>query len=370
MKKVLLVVTVLFIFVSLILAGCGQTSTPPASSSPPTTNAPTTPAKAIKLTFANWLPDANPMTQAYAQWSKDFETATGGRYHVEMVNNGVLAGIPQAYDAAIKGVADISETVLQDTGLPFPITDVLGLPWSHNPAQVYTKAWLPVIEKGYLNKEFTATHLIMQYPGIGEDFLSDKPVNGTADLNGFKVVIGGGPTKQDVTKNLGAVGVFGGPPDAYAMLQKGIANGIFISAMGLQEFHWDEYVKFMIEPMRMGGVAHTVVMNQDTYNKMPDDVKKILDGLNADGKYSLMAAQGFENAAQGIIKTWYDSGKGKSITWNADEVAKLNKVVAPVWTNWITAQTAKGIPAKEIIDLFYNGLKAQGIANPAVGYTP
>ena len=323
-----------------------------------------------KLVFANWLPPMNPVTKGFEEWAKDFEARTGGRYQVDVQSGGVLAGIPQSYDVVASGVADISEIITQDVEKPFPLTDIPGLPFHNQPAVTSTKAWFNnVVTKGYLDKEFSDVKLLFQFVAMGEDFLTTKPINNMADLKGLKVVIGGGPSKEKITNSVGAVGVFGGPPDAYMMLQKGIAEAVFISGLGLKEFHWDEFIHYIIEPLRVGSVIHTIAMNKNVYNSLPDDVKGILEEMNAEGQYSLKLAKGFDDIYQATLKNWLAT-EGKMIQWNEAETAKLNQVVSPIWKDWIAAQERRGVPATKVINAYYDGLKALGVASPALGYSP
>lgn len=354
MKKHLLIMLIAIMSLGLVLSGTSKSEG----------------AGPIKLVFSNWLPPMNPVSKGFEEWSRDFEARTGGRYKVDVQHGGVLAGIPQSYDVVRSGVADFSDIITQDVEKPFPLTDIPGLPFFHQPAEVYTKAWFNnVYKKGYLDKEFSDVKLVLQFVAMGEDFLSAKPVNSVADLKGLKVVIGGGPTKAKLTKSLGAVGVFGGPPDAYMMLQKGIAEAIFIAGLGLKEFHWDEFIHYIIDPLRVGSVIHTVAMNKNTYKKMPDDVKAIIEDMNAHGQYSLKMASAFENIYRSVLQTWLDEG-GTLIKWSEEEKTKLNEVAALLWKEWIETQEAKGVPARKVINEYYNGLKALGAENPALGYTP
>ena len=323
-----------------------------------------------KLTFANWLPPMNPVSKGFEEWAREFESKTGGRYKVDIQHGGVLAGIPQAYDVVVSGVADISEVITQDVEKPFPINEIPALPFFNIPADVTTKAWFnTVYKKGYLDKEFSDVKILFQFCAMGEDFLLAKPAESMADLKGRKIVIGGGPTKAKIMEYLGAVGVFGGPPDAYMMLQKGIAEGVFISGLGLKEFHWDEFIKYILDPLRVGTAIHSVVMNKNTYNKLPDDVKGILEEMNGDGQISIKLALAFENIYRSVIKDFLSSG-GELIKWDEEENAKLNRTVAPLWKEWIADREAKGYPARQALDSFYNGLKALGVENPALGYSP
>ena len=157
----------------------------------------------------------NPVSKGLEDWAREFESKTNGRYVVDLQHGGVLAPIPQAWDVLISGVADISEIICMDVEKPFPLTNIPSMPFVHTPAQVATEAWFNyVIKKGYLEEEFSDAKLLIQFVGIFEDFLSVKPVNNVSELKGLKVVVGGGPTKANLMKKVGAVGVFGGPPDA------------------------------------------------------------------------------------------------------------------------------------------------------------
>ena len=153
------------------------------------------------------------------------------------------------------------------------------------------------------------------------------------------------------------------------MLQKGIAEAVFISGLGLKEFHWDEFIHYIIEPLRVGSVIHTIAMNKNVYNSLPDDVKGILEEMNAEGQYSLKLAKGFDDIYQATLKNWLAT-EGKMIQWNEAETAKLNQVVSPIWKDWIAAQERRGVPATKVINAYYDGLKALGVASPALGYSP
>ena len=200
---------------------------------------------------------------------------------------------------------------------------------------------------------------------MGEDFLTVEPVRSVDDLKGLKIIIGGGPTKSKLVKDLGAVGVFGGPPDAYMMLQKGIVDAVFISALGLKEFHWDEYINFIIAPLRVTSAVHSVLMNKKTYNKLPTDVKKIIEEMNVDAQISIKLSAGFDSLYQPAVQKFLNDG-GEIIEWDDQKLEELNTLAKPLWTEWIERHEKNGIPAKEVIDAFYHALKAQGVENPAL----
>jgi TRAP-type C4-dicarboxylate transport system substrate-binding protein len=354
MNKRLLIVLVFIASLCLILSGYSESG-----------------AKGPKkLTFANWLPPMNPVSKGFDEWAREFEDKTGGRYEVEVVHGGVLGGPPQTYDITVSGVADICAIIAQDVQKPFPLTVIPALPFKNAPATVLSKAWINnVYKKGYLDKEWSDVKVLFQFTAAGEDFLTAKPLNKLTDLKGFKIVISGGPTKARITKDMGAVGVFGPPPEVYMMLQKGVANGVMITSLGIKDFHWDDFIKYNIDPLRIGFAAWTIAMNKDTYNNLPDDVKAILEDMNKGDRWALKQSMAFQNMYDSVVKEWLGKG-GEIIKWSDEDVKKLEKIAAPIWEEYISANEAKGVPVREVIDEVYNGLKAQGVENPALGYTP
>jgi len=309
-------------------------------------------------------------------WAKEFEEKTGGRYTVEVVHGGALAAIPEAYDVVLGGIADISNIVTQDVEKPFPMAEVTALPWRYSPMDVATEAmFFNVYKEGYLDKDYADVKILYTHVSPQDDFITINPVYNVADAKGIKMVAGGGPGKPKVMQRLGGVPVFGVPPEAYTMVQKGITDGMYISGMGLKEFHWYELVNYIIEPLRLGHVVFIVAMNMDTFNKMPDDVKAIIDEMNAEGQYNMKVAVPFQGAYEGAIEFFLAEGGtegqgGQIIEWSPEAMAELEELIAPIWEEWIAEKEAMGLPAREAVDTYYNGLKERGIEKPALGYTP
>ena len=92
-------------------------------------------------------------------------------------------------------------------------------------------------------------------------------------------------------------------------------------------------------------------MNKAAYNKLPADVKTILDNMDKDGKYSMKAATDFEALCAGTIDEWLKSGKGTLIKWSPDEVAKLNAMIAPIWDAQIKAMEDQGTPPRRLLTI-------------------
>ena len=114
-------------------------------------------------------------------------------------------------------------------------------------------------------------------------------------------------------------------------------------------------------------------MNMDAYNKLPDDVKAILEDIDKDAQFSAKLSKTTEDLTT-ITQEEFLSGKlsgpGTNIDWSDADKAKLAAAIEPFWDEWIAEKEAKGLPGKEVIDEFYYGLQDLGFENPALGYTP
>lgn len=390
MKKLFLTTLIAVLVVGLVFGGCAKPAPTPAPPTPapptpaPPTPAPPTPAppapspppaKATKLIGATWPPPTNPGSIAVEEWAKEFEKRTGGRYTVEVVHGGALAQLPETYDVVRSGMADISYVVCQSVEQPFPVAEFLSLPWLQCPHAAQNTALFELYKKGYFDKDFKDVKTLFVYPGPQEDFLTKgKPVHKLADTKGLKLTSGGGMIKSKVIQALGATPVFGVPPEIYLMLEKGIADGTMVSGMGLKEFGWWEQLDYLIDPLRVCNVTMPVFMNLDTFNRMPDDVKAIIDEMEADGYYGRLAALGYGRDTLDSINFFLsEEGGGTLITaeeWGPEAVAEVDEALAPIWKEWIADKEAMGLPAREVIDYFYNRLVEQGVNKPAVGYTP
>jgi len=241
------------------------------------------------------------------------------------------------------------------------------LPTGDSDQVVATNVWFSICQKNYFNKELADVKPVFSMLGFNEDVSTKVAVNSVAEFKGMKLVVPGG-TSVDIAQAVGAVVVSGGPPDAFELVQKGVAEGIYIGALGMKEFQWADVVHFMIMPMKFGKNVNAVAMNKDVYNKMPADVRAIVDKMFADPQYAVMAAKGQAAQYKESIDYFHNEKGGKDIDWTPAEKAKLGALIQPMWGKWVKANEAAG--GKKVLDEYYNGMKAAGVADPTPGYTP
>lgn len=366
MKKWYLGLLMAVLVIALLMVGCGGSTTTATS-----TTAAADSGKATRLVLSNWMqpPEIARFSSMFDTWAAEFEERTGGRYKVEVVHGGALASVAEAYDAVIDGIADISQVIPQDTERPFPMMEVIALPFYQVRSDIATKALHVLWKKGYFDDEFSDVKILMMNIGASsDDLLTIKPITSLKELKGMKIATGGG-SRIDVIEGLGAVPVFCPPPEVYGMLQKGIVEGIMMTGYSLYTDNTAEFVTTLVNPVRLFRISHVTCMNKDVYNKLPDDVKQIIDEMDADARLSLVGAKILADQYDESIERFL-STTGHEVTLSDEDIATLESICNRIFEEWIAEKEAKGLPGRQIVNDYYNALKELGVENPACGYKP
>jgi hypothetical protein len=110
-------------------------------------------------------------------------------------------------------------------------------------------------------------------------------------------------------------------------------------------------------------MSHVIGMNQDVFNRMPDDVKKIVDEMWQDDTYTSIVTRGFDVWYQDAV-VYFDEVGGVEIEWSEEDMATLNEIAGAIWEEEMVRLEDMGKPAREVCDALYNAIASLG-ADPA-----
>jgi len=365
MRKLFLVPFIVVLAVSLILGGCAEPAPEPTPEPAPE------PVQPIKLLMASFTSDKSFMSDGIKAFASDLEEKTDGRVIAEFSWSCALGKIPEYYDLTVRGVTDIGlANPVQCAKELFPMAEISTLPFNFPTAISHTKAVWELYKKGYLDETMdddkVKTLFIAGDAGSGL-LMYDTKVTTLADIEGAKLHCVPG-RQVDIAEAMGAVPVGMAGAEVYMALQTGTIDGHTKGYAPLPNFKWCEVAQYVTEP-KLGSVFFAVFMNRSSYDKLPADIQAIIDEMVKDNKYGLIAAEQMdgltENGKQCLLKNG-----AEIIQWEPSALDELGERFAPIWDEWITEREAKGLPAKEALDLFYSLQVEMGIENPAVGYTP
>ena len=293
----------------------------------------------VTLRFHQFLPpQATIPAKAIVPWAQKVEKESGGRIKIQNFPSMQLGGKPpELYDQAKDGVADIVWTVLGYTPGRFPKTEAFELPFSSGLAEPASRAFQEFVEK-YAMDEFKDVKVIAVHlhgPGL---IHSKDPVTKLEDLRGMKVR-GGSRIVNIMLDQLGATPVGMPVPAVSEALSKGVISATTIPWEVTPALKVQQIVKNHTGFAGEQGLytqTFVVAMNKGAYDKLPADLKKVID-----------ANSGIETAA--LFGRAMDEGDkvGLSLAQKAgNKIHLLDAVETQTWRR--TASAVRGIWYKEV----------------------
>ena len=298
-------------------------------------------AQEVTLRLHQLLPlQATIPAKAITPWIEKVQADSGGRIKIEHYPSMQLGGAPPSlYSQAADGVVDIVWTVLDYTPGRFPKTEAFELPFMTGDAEPASRAFHEYVTANAMD-EFQDSHPIVFHVHGPGYFHSNKPVTGLDDLSGQKLR---GPTRV-ITKMLGELGAtpVGMPvPSVPESVSKGVIDGAVIPWEVTLPLKMSELTSnhsgFATAP-GLYTATFVMTMNKDSYNRLPDDLKKVIDAnsgpdtaalfgaaMDAGDKTGRMVAEKAGNSITDLDDQraqWVDAASGVTDAWIADMNAK------------------------------------------------
>jgi TRAP-type C4-dicarboxylate transport system substrate-binding protein len=319
----------------------------------------------ISLKFANQDPSSGFVSDAHKAWAEELEKRTGGRYRVEIAWSASMGPLEAHYDLVRHGIADVSFFTATPPA-PFNFGMISTLPWNLPTAEISINAYWDLYKMGFFDREFSDVKPLFVWNGDNNALYSSKPINGLDDLKGKKVATTI-PYAIKFLKEIGATPVVIDPVEVYEAIEKRVVDACWFIWEGVIPFQLHEVCHYCIEPI-FGNMQCAVAMSKYTYDKLPADVKAIVDQLGEDVLLP-ETIKGYQTANAAGRKAFAEAG-GVVTTWSEEDLARMNKIISPYWDEWIKDMEKKRHPARKAVDAYWNILKNKGVERPAFGYTP
>ncbi len=286
--------------------------------------------------------------QGLAPWAAKIEKESGGRIKFQLFPSMQLGGKPpELYDQAKDGVVDVIWTVLGYTPGRFPKTEAFELPFMSGSAEVSSKAFQEYVQKNAMD-EFKDVKLIAVHthgPGL---FHSKDPINKLEDLKGMKVR-GGSRVINIMLEQLGATPVGMPVPAVGEALSKGVISATTIPWEVVPSLKVQQIVKNhtgFSGPKGLYTQTFVVAMNQASYNKLPADLKKVIDnntGIEVAGRLGRVMDE-----ADKLGLSLAQKAGNNVITLDAAETARWQRAANGVRGVWFKEVGDKGIDGPKL----------------------
>lgn len=301
-------------------------------------------AQEVTLRIHQMLPSQAAIpARAIEPWAAKVADESGGRIKFELYPAMQLGGTPaDLFDQAKDGVVDIIWTVLGYTPGRFPKSEVFELPFMTGDAASGSAAFYNYVMANSAD-EFAGVHVIALHvhgPGL---FHSKDPINSLEDLQGMKVR-GGSRIISSMLAQLGAEPVGMPVPQTTEALSKGVIDATTVPWEVTPSLRISELVKNHTGFSGDKGLYSQTfgfVMNMDSYNNLPDDLKAIIDansGIEMSRQFGRVMDDGDSSGLGVAVKL------GNNLVQLDDaETARWRAAAQPTIDGWFAEMSALGL---------------------------
>lgn len=280
---------------------------------------------------------AAPNTSEYKDLAQAFadrvNELSGGRMEIKVFGSGVISGELEAGGAVSKGVFELWHSYTElyaSKAKEFRSANE----WPVNADRLQAAMWYYAGGSKFYRDALIPhnLHHLGVTPVAGEHIWSKKPLRSVADMQGLKIRSGGVASRS--FKILGAAPVSMPGSDVYQGLQRGVVDAAEWTTLTVNYgFGLHEVTKYVIMPSYSGGSTYDWVANLDAWNKLPEDIKQIVESaLHEVGfKYWMK-----EKAAESRVLKELEKKGIEIIYWSNEDMRKLEEarmqVVAEMYT--------------------------------------
>jgi TRAP-type C4-dicarboxylate transport system substrate-binding protein len=308
-------------------------------------------AQTITLRLHHFLPpQAAVPSMAIAPWAKKVEAESGGRIKIQIFPAMQMGGSPpQLFDQARDGVADITWTVLGYTPGRFNKSEVFELPFMcSGGGEKCSRAFQEYVEKDATD-EFRSVKLLAVHthgPGL---FHTKQPVTGLESLRGMKIR-GGSRIINNMLVKLGATPVGMPVPQVPEALSKGVIDGATVPWEVAPSVKIPELVKNHTSFAGKDGLysqTFAFSMNRATYDKLPPDLKKVIDN-NSGMETAAMFGRVMDEADR-VGRDMAVKAGNNIVALDAAETQRWRRTASVVETDWVNEMKGKGLDSAKLV---------------------
>jgi len=138
--------------------------------------------------------------------------------------------------------------------------------------------------------------------------------------------------------------------ETYEAVKKNVISGVMLPLETMKGFRLGEVLKYCTANWQVGNVyTFYAVMNKNKWNKLPDNIKKVFEEVNAE--FIEKMAQGWNNIDLAGSE-FFKSNGGQMIQLTDNEAEKWNKAVAPVLETYTQEMVKAGYSPDDMKERF------------------
>ena len=324
----------------------------------------------INLTVASSHPTTIPwvgMIKTHFMARTDEILAKTGNYKIEW--NEAFGGTLYKANATLSSV----EEGITDVGWVFSFLEAAKLPLSQassyapfsttNPAKQLEVMSELFDRNEAFRKEWEQYNLkVVGFTGTdGYDVYTKEPLAGFAALNGMKLSAPG--VLGNWLRGTGANAVDGALTTFYTDIQTGVSDGVLSLALGVLPAKIYEVAPY-ITRVRMGtAFSGAIAVNRDSWNGLPEEVQNAM--VEAGKYYTVSHGDDLNTRHEAALARMVEIGAAQNPPVTITPMSEADRqawvsAMPNIAKEWADALEARGIPARDFMKSYLDGLRARG----------
>lgn len=308
-------------------------------------------AQEVTLKFHHFNPPNTPAHQRILQpWAEAVMAQSRGRIKVEIYPAMGLGGKPPELINQVRdGVVDVTFTLPTYTPGRFPISEVFELPFINADPLTMARAFHDFAGE-YLRDEYKDFHILAIWTHAGVALHSTKPVRTLEQFKGLTVRTSG-PGGTLFLESVGATPVSMQIPELPSALSRGVVDAAMLPFEIVPAFKIQDMTKYHVTldgGRRFYAQTFVMLMNRARYEKLPPDLKKVIDdnsGLRL-GEAAARAWAEFEATGEKAVRA-----RGNEVIHiSPAETARIEKASQVAIDRWIADVGRRGIDGRKMVD--------------------
>lgn len=296
-------------------------------------------------------PIHNRWAHALKPWIEELEKRSGGRIKVEPYFAESLSKEADAFESVKTGVADMAEFSFDVAVGQFPFHERAMTLASPTVSVEQPREWVLAMQEAFpeVMNEFKGVKLLFTHAQtVGMLVGSKEPIASLNDFKGKKINVIG---DYQVAQKVGALGasVVSMPiGEVFTSLQQGVIDAITCDYDLLVSRRFGEVVKH-VTAVQTTCFVFGVLMNEDVYNGMPEDLRKVIDDVSKE--YGGVIFDNFwTTVPYRSLDVWLKDMGGQLHVLSSEDYAEIDRRMQPVRADWIKAVNRAGYPGEKMSD--------------------
>ncbi|WP_150524714.1 C4-dicarboxylate TRAP transporter substrate-binding protein [Roseibium sediminis] len=289
-------------------------------------------------------------TEHVEKLAEEVSAKTGGKFEIKMHYGEALSKSRENLDGISIGAFEMAQFCASYHEDKNPSLTVLELPFlGVSDLQTEVAVSKAVYDHPAVQKDLARWNakLLMPSPMPQYNFAGKGDVPTTiADFNGMRVRALGGLGKA--MEAVGAVPTSVTASETYQAIDSGTVRAASFAPHAHLSFKTVEVANWWTKNLNPGTVQCPVVVNMDAYAALPDDFRAALDSAVEPALAHYLATY------DKVYEKWWPTLEERGIVqveFSDAELAAFGEKAGPIWASWVEEQTAKGLPAQELLDM-------------------